>query len=569
MALGAVNFLISYTFLMLLLSNFSASNADEASISCLKSFKDSIQDPYNYLESWSFNRSICSFVGIDCWHPDDNKVFAIRLTDMGLTGQFPRGLEYCTSLTGLELSGNKLSGPVPVDICDKLKYITFLDLSSNQFSGTIPPEITRCRYLNILFLHNNHLHGPIPQGMSLLDRVKIFNVTNNALTGPVPHFPNAKFSAECYLNNEGLCGGPLKACEVSDLLSNGIITAFSMGWAFGFSLFVLGFFFGIPSVSVMTSMRKRNKGKGSEATEICKTRKIPRLEKFVTRINFTELSKATSNFSLDNIIGFGKAGILYKAFLPNGCSLSIKRLYASQNSEEKFISELLTLGTQRHENLLPLIGFCIEEEERFLVYKYMPNGNLYDCLHPTSGETGIIEWPLRMKIAFGIADGLSWLHHNCRVRIFHDNLNSRCILLDQNFVPNISNFWAAKLSNRETSNASSWSLFSSFQSFFQLNSDKKDVYCFGLLLLELMTGKEPSEMIHSADFQDTNSFMCSSSLCEVAFSSLQEQGFEETILQFYGVARDCLKSEEGQRPTMLEVCNRLKVIRLRHNNAYV
>lgn len=286
---------------------------------------------------------------------------------------------------------------------------------------------------------------------------------------------------------------------------------------------------------------------------------ISRLEKFVTRMRFAELSKATSNFSQDNIIGFGKAGIVYKAFLPNGWSLAIKRLCGSQKSQEQFISELLTLGTQRHDHLLPLIGFCIEKKERLLVYKYMPNGNLYDCLHPTSGEAGIIGWPLKMKIAIGIADGLSWLHHSCRVRIFHNNINSRCILLDQNFVPKISNLWEAKYLNRETSDhSSSWSLFSSFQSLFQLISDKKDVYCFGLLLLELMTGKEPcDEVIHSADFQDNDS---SSSLYEVVFSTLQEQGFDERILQFYEVARDCLKLKENQRPAMLEVCSRLKAI---------
>lgn len=281
MALIAGNFLIiRYTVIMLLLSNVSVSKGDQTSISCLKSIKDSIQDPHSYLESWSFKnnsqRFIGLFVGISCWHNDDNKVLAIELSGMGLKGEFPRGLEYCTSLTSLDLSFNMLSGPVPIDIWGKLKYITQLDLSYNQFSGTIPPEITTCRYLNVLLLNNNHLHGPIPQEISFLDRVKVFNVANNKLTGPVPNFLH-ETSAEYYANNKGLCGSPLKPCKVEDVLfSDGIITAFSMGWAFGFSWFVAGFFLGIPSVPVViTSMcKRRNKGEGLEATETCNTSKV-------------------------------------------------------------------------------------------------------------------------------------------------------------------------------------------------------------------------------------------------------------------------------------------------------
>ena len=180
------------------------------------------------------------------------------------------------------------------------------------------------------------------------------------------------------------------------------------------------------------------------------------LENWVTRMTFAGLSKATDNFSKDNIIGSGKMGTVYKVALPNGQFLAVKRIYDSQQLEKKFMCELTILGRLRHYNLLPLLGFCIEWKEKILVYKYMSKGNLYDWLHPLDGDSMILEWPLRARIAVGLARGLSWLHHECKIRTVHLSISSKCILLDQNFEPKISNF------ERATSN---YSKFADSRSF--------------------------------------------------------------------------------------------------------
>ena len=130
-------------------------------------------------------------------------------------------------------------------------------------------------------------------------------------------------------------------------------------------------------------------------------------------MNIIELSEATSNFSICNVIGFGKIGMMYKGVLSNGRPSAIKRLHDSQSSEKQFISELLALGRLRHNNIVPLLGYCIEGKEKLLVYKYISNGNLYDWLHAAKGKHKILEWPSRIKIAMGIARGLVWLHHKC------------------------------------------------------------------------------------------------------------------------------------------------------------
>ncbi|KDP33141.1 hypothetical protein JCGZ_13533 [Jatropha curcas] len=185
-----------HIFLFLLLaSTFPTTLCTETDISCLKSIKASLEDPNGYLSSWNFNNdtegNICKFVEISCWLVYENWVLNIELRGMGLKGQFPNGIEKCTSLTGLDLSNNNLQGTIPSDISKKVHFVTSLDLSSNNFSGQIP------------------------EGIGRLSRLRTFNVSNNMLSGPVPNFFHAKFSADHYASNKGLCGGPLKRCRNS------------------------------------------------------------------------------------------------------------------------------------------------------------------------------------------------------------------------------------------------------------------------------------------------------------------------------------------------------------------
>ena len=220
MLLGRQVFKLLISNCLWFLLSCSLSYATETDIACLKSIKASLEDPFNYLKSsWDFNSNtegyICRFVGVDCWHPDENKVLNLRLSDMGLKGQFPIGLQNCTSITGVDLSNNELTGSIPANVSKIIPFVTSLDLSSNNFSGEIPADLANCSYLNVLELNHNRLSGQIPKQLGLLRRLKTFSVANNMLVGPVPHFINANFSADSYANNTALCGGPLKACTTS------------------------------------------------------------------------------------------------------------------------------------------------------------------------------------------------------------------------------------------------------------------------------------------------------------------------------------------------------------------
>ncbi|KAB2634317.1 inactive leucine-rich repeat receptor-like protein kinase [Pyrus ussuriensis x Pyrus communis] len=235
---------------------FCVSFGFESDISCLKSIKASLEDPSGYLSSWDFSNHtegfICKFLGIERWHANESEVLNIKLSDLGLKGHFPRGLANCSYLTGLDLSGNKLSGPLPEDFGRILAFITTLDLSSNSFSGKIPRSLPNFSYLNVLKLENNEFSGEIPAQLGQLKRLKTFSVANNLLSGQVPNFgSHTAITAESYANNAGLCGKPLKRCQstlVKALESNSVVIAAAAGFGIAFPFSVCFFLPRAPSV---------------------------------------------------------------------------------------------------------------------------------------------------------------------------------------------------------------------------------------------------------------------------------------------------------------------------------
>ncbi|XP_030940765.1 probably inactive leucine-rich repeat receptor-like protein kinase At5g48380 [Quercus lobata] len=580
-----------HIFACLFLDILEISNGVQSDIACLKSIKHSLEDPYGYLNtSWNFNNNtegfICKFTGVECWHPDENRVLNLRLSDMGLSGRFPQGIKNCTSLTGLDLSYNELSGPLPFNIDHLVVFLTILDLSSNNFSGKIPVSLCNCTYLNVLKLDHNRLTGQIPPQFVLLPRLKQFSVSNNMLSGPVPYIdPIISITADSFANNPGLCGAPLEPCPTPKQRRKSDFSfkdGFLVGYAVSAVSVITIFMFRSHYVACMNDKR-RTKNKNEEADQVNQpptkglllegSKKNSQLEGKVTRVNFIELSEASNNFSPDNAIGLGKIGLMYKAMLPNGSLLAVKRLHDCQSFEKQFISELLALGRLRHNNIVPLLGFCRERKEKLLVYQYISNGNLYDWLQAREGNDKILEWPLRIKIAIGIARGLVWLHHKGNFRVVHLNLSSNCILLDKKFEPKISNFGGAKISTFEGAMfRDSNEIDSSSSSFvdngvWELGFVKKDVYDFGVLLLELITGKELNQIDNYLNslcegLVDwiTHLLTSSSDVYNVIDKPLIGQGFDGEIFQFLRIACTCLKPFPAQRPTMLELYNTINLL---------
>jgi Leucine rich repeat N-terminal domain/Leucine Rich repeat len=191
-------------------------HATVTDVLCLKTLRASVNDPNNFL-NWKFDNtsegSICKFTGVECWHQNENRVLNLRLSNMGLVGTFPRGIENCSSLTGLDLSSNNFTGPIPSNIFNIIPFVTSLDLSYNNFSGEIPVNLSQCSYLNTLNLQYNKLSGEIPWQLIHLTRLTQLNVASNLLSGLVPAFSSSVKTS--YVNNLGLCGGSLGDCPGS------------------------------------------------------------------------------------------------------------------------------------------------------------------------------------------------------------------------------------------------------------------------------------------------------------------------------------------------------------------
>ncbi|KAB2034031.1 hypothetical protein ES319_D04G057500v1 [Gossypium barbadense] len=480
----------------------------EDDMKCLEGVKNSLKDPDGKLSGWRF---------------DNNSV-----------GQLPQSLEYCQSLQTLDLSANKLSGNIPSQICSWLPYLVTLDLSSNYLSGPIPSELSKCAYLNNLILSNNRLSGPIPYQLSGLDRLKNFAVANNDLFGAIPSAFESHDKAD-FAGNSGLCGSPLGNLGVSQR-KKGFVGG--SGWA--------------------------------ERLRAHKLTQVSLFQKPLVKVKLADLMAATNNFSAESIIVSTRSGTTYKAVLPDGSALAIKRLTSCRILEKQFRWEMNRLGQLRHPNLAPLLGFCIVEDEKLLVYKHMSNGTLYSLLH---GSVAVVDWPTRFRIGLGAARGLAWLHHGCRPPFLQQNISSSVILLDEDLDARIMDFGLAGFMNNSDVNETSFmegalgelGYIAPEYSTTTVASLKGDVFGLGVVLLELVTRQKPLEVNAGGEegFKGNlvdwiNHLSDSGRIKDATDSNLRGKGHDEEMLQFLTIALNCVNPRSKDRWSMYQVYESLK-----------
>ncbi|XWS44252.1 hypothetical protein CRYUN_Cryun15aG0028400 [Craigia yunnanensis] len=464
----------------------------EDDMKCLEGVKNSLDDPDGKLSTWTFNNNsvgfICKFVGVSCWDERENRLLRLELQDMKLSGQLPQSLEYCGSLQTLKISANQLFGTIPPQICSWLPYLVTLDLSSNDLSGSIPPELSKCAYLNNLNLSNNRLSGSIPYQISGLVRLNKFSVANNDLTGAIPSSFENNDKAD-FAGNSGLCGGPLGKC--GGLRKKNLAIIIAAGVSGAAASLLLGF--GVLWWQGRTQKRwtrRRKKGvigrdddsSWAERLRAHKLTQVSLFQKPLVKVKLAGLMATTNNFNAENIIISTKTGTTCKAVLPDGSALAIKRLTTCKLGEKLFRWEVNRLGQLRHPNLTPLLGFCVVDEEKLLVYKHKSNGTLYSLLHGTRG--------------------LAWLHHGCQPPFLQQNICSNVILVDENFDARIMNFGLAGLMTSSDVNETSFmkgdlgefGYVAPECSRTMVASLKGDVYGFGVVLLELVTRQKPLEV---------------------------------------------------------------------------
>ncbi|GLT40033.1 hypothetical protein SLA2020_141920 [Shorea laevis] len=566
--------------------------AIEDDITCLEGIKNSLSDPQSRLDAWNFvngsGTSICKLLlpGVSCWNQKENRIIGLQLTSMQLSGELPDSFKYCQSLQSLDLSKNSLSGSIPSDICSWLPYLVTLDLSGNRFSGSIPQQIADCKFLNKLILDDNKLSGTIPYELTRLDRLKEFSVADNGLSGSIPS-DLSRFGEGSFGGNSGLCGKPLSKCGGLSGKSLGIIiVAGAVGAAVslivGFAIWWWWYFFRA------SSRKKKGYGVGgkddSSWIDLLRSHKLVQVSLFqkpINKIKLADLLAATNSFDSGSIVISTRTGVSYKAILPDGSALVIKRLSTGNLSEKQFRSELNRLGQLRHPNLVPLLGFCVLGEERLLVYKHMPNGTLYSQLRRSGigkGQFEGLDWPTRLKIGVGAARGLAWLHHGCQVPYMHQYISSNVILLNEDFDARITDFGLGRLLGSRDSSDSSFvngdlgelGYVAPEYSSTMVASLKGDVYGFGVVLLELVTGQRPTGVGNVDDGLKRNLVDWVSQLFSTGRSkdaidkALCGKGHDDEIMQLMKVACTCVVSRPKDRPSMYQVYESLKSMAEKH-----
>ncbi|KAB2611451.1 PTI1-like tyrosine-protein kinase [Pyrus ussuriensis x Pyrus communis] len=281
-----------------------------------------------------------------------------------------------------------------------------------------------------------------------------------------------------------------------------------------------------------------------------------------------ELHAATNNFNYDNKLGEGGFGSVYWGQLWDGSQIAVKRLKVwSNKADMEFAVEVEILARVRHKNLLSLRGYCAEGQERLIVYDYMPNLSLLSHLHGQHSAECLLDWTRRMNIAIGSAEGVAYLHHRAIPHIIHRDIKASNVLVDSNFQAQVADFGFAKLipdgaTHVTTRVKGTLGYLAPEYAMLGKASESCDVYSFGILLLELASGKKPIEKV-SVTMKRTITdwalpLTCERKFDEIADPKLNGKYVEDELKRVVFVALLCAHSQPERRLTMLEVVELLK-----------
>lgn len=284
-----------------------------------------------------------------------------------------------------------------------------------------------------------------------------------------------------------------------------------------------------------------------------------------------EIKRATNNFSRDRLLGSGGYGEVYKGFLNDGTVVAVKcAKLGNTKGTEQVLNEVRILCQVNHRSLVGLLGCCVELEQPLLVYEYVAHGNLFDHLHGPSRSQ--ISWNHRLRIAQATAEGLAYLHFSAMPPIYHRDVKSSNILLDEKLNAKVSDFGLSRLAHTDLSHVSTCAqgtlgyLDPEYYRNYQL-TDKSDVYSFGVVLLELLTSQKAIDFNRDAD--DVNLAVYVGRMVEDerivdAVDPMLKEGASdlelETMKALGFLAVGCLEERRQNRPSMKEVVEEIEYI---------
>ncbi|KAF8411122.1 hypothetical protein HHK36_003661 [Tetracentron sinense] len=478
-------------------------------------------------------------------------------SDNQLSGPLPSTLVNLTKLGSLDLHNNNLSGELPSEM-GSWNNLNELNLANNELSGKIPDQIGSLPALNYLDLSGNLFSGKIPPELENL-KLNQFNLSNNRLSGDLPPLYAKQIYRDSFLGNPGLCSDMVGLCPTRSEAKNQ-----GFAWLLR-SIFILaGLVFVLGVIWFYWKFRNFKKNK----------RGVDKSKWILTSFHKLGFSEYEILDCLDeeNVIGSGASGKVYKAVLSNGETVAVKKLWggsmkedgSDENgriSDDGFEAEVETLGKIRHKNIVRLWCCCSTRDCKLLVYEFMPNGSLGDLLHSSKGSC--LDWPTRYKIAVDAAEGLSYLHLDCVPPIVHRDVKSNNILLDGEFGARVADFGVAKVVGPKSMSviAGSCGYIAPEYAYTLRVNEKSDIYSFGVVILELVTGRLPID----PEFGDKD-------LVKWVCTTLDQKGidhvldpklescFKEEICRVLNIGLLCTSPLPINRPSMRKVVKMLQEV---------
>ncbi|CAM0957528.1 unnamed protein product [Alopecurus aequalis] len=577
-ALGVMRAAVVLAVLGLVAAASSSSGAEVLSspadqVEALVTIREALRDPDNVLGAWAVTSGSnpCLWMWVTC---SGGLISGLELGNKNLSGRLSPEIGKLQGLRKLFLDHNAISGPIP-DTIGGLPLLQQLDLSSNQINGTIPRTLGGLRDLYFVQLSHNNLSGFIPDSLIASDSLFILDLSFNNLSGTVQdsRIKNVLLEGNpllCYPSCGERCDSMRKQEEITvpvqDPRTHSQRVATSTKTVLlcvAIALVVAVFFAGVAAAT-----RQWRRGRQIFAdiddkndSEVC----FGRLKRYMLK----DIKEATGNFNPNNILGRGGFGIVYKAILHDGTIAAVKRLKEFCSAgEAQFDTEVEVISLVVHRNLLSLIGFCSEDNERILVYPYMLNGTVSAKLQAYVSGRPALDWSRRKKIALGAARGLAYLHEHCDPKILHRDIKGSNILLDDFLEAIVADFGLAKLLGQGETH-----VFSAIRGTFGRiapeylmkgeSSEKTDVFAYGLLLVELITGRKTLD-VHDSDYENggvvdlARKLLEEDQLSSFVDKRLRNNYNDAELKEMVQMALLCTMYSPAHRPRMSEIIRMLE-----------